>query len=57
MSSNSVILIDEKVFEDDDLCSQVYTGELNLSMYSLFRGFEKKETPLDEDFQGSRLSE
>jgi hypothetical protein len=43
MTSHSVILIDDKVLEDDDLVSQVYSTGLSLNMYSLFRAFERKK--------------
>jgi hypothetical protein len=43
MTSDSVLLIDEKVIPDDDQSSQFYTSALSLSMYCIFQGLERKK--------------
>jgi hypothetical protein len=42
MTSNSVILIDEKVIDDDDHFARGYTSALSLNMYCNFHGLERK---------------
>lgn len=42
MARSSVILIDEKVIQDNDQASQAYTSALSLSMFNQFHGLERK---------------